>query len=127
MPELPPNKKPLLITNADIFFRNFAGLERQFNSAGQRNFCVGLDPRLAEQLAAEGWNVKYRKQLEEGDPVRPYIEVKVQLRTAAGPPKCKLITKANPKGKELTADDVWTLDAIDIERVDLTINRRTGT
>lgn len=121
MPEIPPNKRPLLLTNAEIFFRNFAGLERQYNTAGQRNFCVAIDPELAEKLAAEGWNVKYRKQFEEGDPVRPYLEVKVNFDSGR-PPKCKLITKQNPNGKELTADEVWTLDAVEIERVDLTIN-----
>lgn len=115
---MPENRKPLLLTGADIFYRNFAGIEREFNPAGQRNFCVGLDPKLAEQLAAEGWNIKYRKQLDEGDPVRPYIQVKVSFDRI--PPKVKLITSTGTQ--VLDEDTIWALDTVELERVDLTIN-----
>lgn len=119
MAEVPENKKPLLLTNAEIFYRNFAGLERQYNAAGERNFCVAIDPVLADKLVAEGWNIKYRKQLEEGDPVRPYVEVKVNFG-GLKPPKCLLISSAGRQ--ELNEENIWALDAVELERVDLTIN-----
>ncbi len=49
----------LMIENARIMFRNFAGREQQFNSQGDRNFCIFLEPDQAEDLLKRGWNIKY--------------------------------------------------------------------
>ena len=42
MSKTPTKKLEIRIDNAKIAFRNFAGEERKFNPAGNRNFCVFL-------------------------------------------------------------------------------------
>lgn len=103
------------IYDARIMFRNFSGEEGQYNPKGQRNFCVLLDPELAETLKEDGWNVKYLKQREDEEIPQAYIQVKVQF--GKKPPHCILITSKNKKS--LTEDQVGMLDWVEIAKVDL--------
>ena len=105
------------IEGARILFRNFSGEEKQFNPKGRRNFCVILDPDLAEKLVANGWNVKILKPREEGDEPQPYLQVKVMY--GARPPKVVMLTSNNRV--EITEDTVGMLDWAEIEKVDLVI------
>ena len=107
----------ITIEGARIIFRNFSGEEGQYNPKGQRNFCVLLDPDLAEQLVADGWNVKYLKPREEGEEPQPYLQVKVMFGKI--PPHCILVTSKNKKS--LTEDQVGMLDWVEIKNVDLII------
>lgn len=108
------------IYNAKLIFRNFRGLEKRFNKAGSRNFCVILDDEMAARLEAEGWRVKYLPPLEEGDTPKPYLKVKVCYGTKVDPngvpkkygPDVFLITGANKTLQ--TEDTVGALDTADI-------------
>lgn len=112
--------KPILVENADILFRNFAGIERDFNSEGDRNFSLVLEPELAQKLKAEGWRVKQLKPKEEGEEGTYHLKVNVNYKTGR-PPRVVLITKSNPR-TELGQDEVAMIDVIDIEKVDVLVN-----
>ena len=107
----------ITIEGARILFRNFRGEAGQYNAKGRRNFCVILDPELADKLIADGWNVKMLRPREEGDEPQPYMQVKVMY--GARPPKISMISGKNRV--EITEDTVDMLDWAEIENVDLVI------
>lgn len=115
------NDGQLVIENAQIIFRNFAGKEGMYNAEGDRNFCVLLDDELADTLVKDGWNVKTLKAREEGDTPQPYIQASVKYRgrngNAVRPPTIVMITS---KGRTaLSEDECEILDWVDIASVDL--------
>lgn len=105
--------KPVVMEGMRIVFRNFAGKEGQYNREGDRNFGVILPPDVAEQMLADGWNVKYlkpREDDEEGEET-PWIQVSVNF-DAGRPPTILMITS---RGKtKLDKDNVEQLDWVDI-------------
>ena len=112
-----PSEDTILFEDARIVFRNFSGKEGKYNREGDRNFCVLLDPDLADRLAKDGWNVKALRAREEGDPDQPYLQVSVGFRNR--PPKVVMITS---KGRTtLTEDEIELLDWVDIKVVDLIV------
>lgn len=105
------------IENAKIRFRNFSGKEGRFNPAGRRNFCVFLDDDTANDLADEGWNIKWLNPRTEDDEPQAYIQVAVSYANV--PPKVWLV---NSKQKTLLDENtISTLDWAELEEVDLVI------
>lgn len=78
MNDLPKRPDPIIIEGARIKFKNFAGEARQYNPAGQRNFVLCLPDDLAQQLTAEGWNVKWKPGRHPEDPDEAQLVVKVK-------------------------------------------------
>lgn len=112
------DRKEVLIEDARIAFRNFAGKEGMYNREGDRNFSILLSPSDAEALSRDGWNVKVLKPREEGNEPQPYIQVSVSWR--GRPPRIVLITS---RGRtEIGEDLVETLDWAEIEKADLILN-----
>lgn len=115
-------KKTMIIENANIFWLNFSGAERQYNPAGRRNFCVDLDEELANQLIAEGWNVHVRPPREEGQDTKYHIQVELRFNhdMPVYDPEVYLIAGQNMK--RLSEEEVHILDDAEILNVDLEIN-----
>ena len=107
----------IVVENARLLFKNFAGEESKFNRAGNRNFCVILDGDSAEDLRQMGWNVKALRPREDEDEPTYYLQVTVAFGNF--PPKVVMIS-----GKTKTVLDeesIDTLDYAEIANVDLII------
>lgn len=107
----------IVIENARLIFKNFSGEESRFNRGGNRNFCVILDPAVAEDLIQDGWNIKYLRPREEDEEPTPYIQVTVAFGNI--PPKVTMI--AGKTKTPLDEDSIGTLDYAEIANVDLII------
>lgn len=114
------------IENAHILYKNFSGEERKnpdtgkiVNRAGSRNFCVQIDEGTAEQLKADGWNIKQTKPNEEYDDTIYYLPVEVRFDNF--PPAIDMFTRKTRT--RLTEDTVGMLDGgTVIKSADIAIN-----
>lgn len=107
----------IVIENARLIFKNFAGKEGKYNRAGDRNFCVLLDQGLANVLTEDGWNVKYLHAREQGEEDQAYLPVAVGFEHR--PPNIYLVTS---KGRtRLNEDECEVVDWVDIKTTDVTI------
>ena len=111
----------ITIENARIIFRNLAGKPDKFNpQGGKRGFSVVIDdPKFAEELKKEGWNIKQFKPRPDDTEEPPhFLQVKV-LYSDRSNPHIYLCTK---KSKiMLNEETVNSVDYADIASVDLVI------
>lgn len=127
---MPQERKQVTLEGAQLLFKNFAGAEAQYNTAGDRNFAVLLDADTADGLAKDGWNVRTLESKEEGEPDAFYLPVTVSYKNQ--PPRIVMITS---RGKENIGEDlVDVLDYAQMANVDLicngydwTVNGKSGT
>lgn len=114
-----PGNDNIMIQGAEVRFRNFAGAEKTFNSEGDRNFCIFLNPEDAEYMRQRGWNVKQLRPKEEGDVPQEYVQVAVSYGKGR-PPRVVVV---NSKGRlDIGADDVHMLDWADVKNWDVVLN-----
>lgn len=105
----------LIIDDAMITFRNFAGTATMYNRAGDRNFALIInDEEVARKLADAGWNVRIK---EVDDNVYMHLPVKIKFNSR-GP---NVYLKSGKAMRKLDEDTVECLDQIDIQSVDLNI------
>lgn len=105
-----------------IGFKNFAGEEGAYNRKGDRNFVIFIpDLELANQLDADGWNIKFPKEVEGLDPEEdtrePYLPV--ALTFGKYPPRIVLIS--GQEHQDLTEDTVNILDWARITSCDIIV------
>lgn len=98
--------------NARITFRNFSGKGSQFNREGDKNFCIVIDNEaMADELRADGWNIKQFRATEENPNPDYYLPVAVAFRSEY-PPIVNII-----KGKTMTQLDDETVYMLDHARI----------
>jgi hypothetical protein len=114
---MPPKEPTILFEDCRIMFRNFEGRATQYNRDGDRNFCVLLDPEMADQLSEDGWNVKSLKPRDPDSDPQPYLQVSVGYKYR--PPKIVLITHRGRN--DLPEEMIGMIDWIDIAKVDLIV------
>lgn len=112
---MPDDVLTFKVENARLLFKNFTGRASSMNTAGNRNFCVVLDPETAAAMIEDGWHVKYLDPREEGDEPTPYIQVTVGYKIR--PPRITLITSTGRT--QLDESTVEVLDYANMKMVDL--------
>lgn len=129
------DREIIYFEDAEIIFRNFEGRPSKFNQDGARSFCVFLDKELAEQMAADDFNVRTLEPREDDDPeaeTRYFLQVKIRYDVGR-PPVVKMITSRG--ATNLFEETVEQLDQVDIVHVDMGVrpypwgplNGKTGT
>lgn len=126
-----PRLSNITFENARLVFTNFEGKGDNFNPKGVRNFCVLLDDDVANELKAQGYNVRYLAAREPGDADQAYMQVKVSYDNY--PPKVVLVSPSTGKQTILTEDTISILDWTEMANVDFMtspyeweINGKTG-
>jgi len=115
-------EEKVVMEGVRLIFRNFSGLEGQYNREGDRNFGVILPDDVAEAMLADGWNVKYLKPREdvEDETETPWLQVSVNFDKGR-PPKIMLISQEQNKRRPITEQTVGELDWAEITNVDLIV------
>ena len=120
----------LQIDDARIIFRNFEGRGDKYNREGDRNFALVIPTQeMADELMAEGWNVRIKPPRDEDDSPFMYLPVKVKFNDR-GP---AVYLKTGDSVNRLDEGSVSMLDRIDISSVDMDlrpydwdVNGKTG-
>lgn len=120
------------IEDAHIMFKNFVGEKSKFNAAGDRNFCVEIDPNEVDRLHEDGWNIKVLKPRDEDEEPVYYLQCKLKYGGFKDP-EVYMISKGQPGKTLLDEDTIGLLQHADISNVDLivrpynyNINGKTG-
>lgn len=109
----------LIMENAKIRFRNFAGRPDEYTREGDRSFALVIeDEDLANKLREDGWNVKMRLPKEEG--AEPWYYLKVKVNFDGIPPKIVEVTSRNRVA--LNEDTVGILDTAELKSVDVEVS-----
>lgn len=108
----------LQIDDARLAYKNFSGEASKYNREGDRNFSVVIpDTELADQLVADGWNIKQRPPRDEDD--TPFIHLPVKVKFNERGPVVRLVSGS--KTVILNERQISCLDRIGMETVDLDI------
>ncbi len=107
--------KTFMVEDARLVFRNFSGKETMFRGPGTKSFSVVLDKKAADDMVADGWNVKCKPAQEEGE--EEFCHIEVTIRFDVRPPKVVLVTDTSRTN--LTDETIGMLDWADIRTVDL--------
>ena len=108
-----------------MVFRNFAGVEKQYNPAGRRSFVLRFDPnnkddaKLVEALKDDGWNIREHEN-KDGDLV-PQLQVFVDFSKPQYMPRIKMLRDTDYKGISINADNASELDGAEIVKFDVRI------
>jgi hypothetical protein len=118
---MPRTDGSIKIENTRLVFRNFRGAEDRYNPAGTISFGAVIPAELALQLKEDGWNPKQFNRRPDDDPeMEPewWLPIKAKYDHPR-PPRIVIVTT---KGRRtIPEDEVETLDAYEIQTVDLIV------
>lgn len=113
------NRGMVMIDDAHIVYRNFAGRGSQFNREGDMNFAVVIpDVETAEKMKADGWNVKIKPSKSDPDEMFCTLPVKVKFN-GRGP---NIYVRTGDKQFQLPEEAASTIDNMAIISCDMNIN-----
>lgn len=116
-----PNE--VVIENAILWYKNFAGIRRpnSLDTAGDRNFTLIVkDQNIAQAMIDMGYNMKYVvPEAASGTIIGPYWKLKVHVRFAAYPKNYFMYS--NGVRTRLTEETIGQLDGARLTGVDLAI------
>lgn len=116
-----PYIEPIAVEEAEIKWTNFKGEENANNREGSRNFCLVIrDPEIAQQIAADGWNIKHHDPREDGDPDE-YDYLPVFIRFDIAPPEIYLIKDGVASNEPLKEESIGSLDGKKYKHIDLEV------
>lgn len=108
------------ITNAKIIWPNFAGDgEKGYDAEGDRNFNLHLTKEEADNLAADGWNVKCKPARKEDPDSDERCVLKITVNFGFKPPRIVSLGSRTRKRAEYTATNVALLDSADMVSCDV--------
>jgi hypothetical protein len=102
-----------------ILWPNFSGSKTPYNSEGDRNFNIHLTKKEADDLGAEGWNVKCKLPREDDEDQIERCVLKCKVGYKVNPPRVKMIGDKSRNETLLTQENIGLLDDADIATVDL--------
>lgn len=104
------------LEGVQIVYRNFSGVETQYNRAGMRNFAVVLNDEDAAVLKNLGWNVKTKPSSREEGTFFNTLPVVVNFDKGR-PPRVVLV---GSRGRTpLNAETVCLVDEVDLQFCDV--------
>ncbi len=114
----------LVVEGAAIIYKNFSGNPTRFKSdGGKPTFSLVVPQTIADELVADGWNVKEKPPVEEGDESVFYTEIVVNMNSTY-PPRIHILTKSgnNEATVDITEDNLHELDKNALTDIVLTIH-----
>ena len=105
--------------NGRILWPNFKGAKSTFNAEGDRNFNIHLTKKEADDLAADGWNVKCKPPRPEDEDQVERCVLKCKVGYKINPPRVKMIGDKSRNETLLDENTIGLLDDADIATVDL--------
>lgn len=109
----------ITIEDATIIWPHFSGDKDAFNSEGDLNFNIHLTKQQADELTADGWNVKCKVARPDDEDQVERCVLKVTVKYGYKPPRVKMIGDRTRNETMLDEKLIGVLDSADIKTVDL--------
>ena len=111
------------LEGVEIRYRNFKGEVGDFNPTGKRQFVVMLDEQQADEMAGDGWNVKFTKPKDPEEEPEPYIRVEVSYKAAddrgGRAPQVFLMSGPDGTPNEIPREMLRIADQVDVAYADV--------
>lgn len=119
-------QEPRILTFKDVkpVYKNFSGMVDEYNESGARNFSILLDREIADDLASQGFNVKYPKHRPDANPNEednrlPYIQVNVTKDNVTPlNDRCRIFVVDGDVIRRIPNQDLLQVSSLDKRRIE---------